>query len=122
MPPKDFKIGRMNSRLFIPTESGYQPLGAAQFTEEADTFADDQEPIVKAADSGELTFTLRDMNGAFAVMLDGINKMWKVLQPMLDRVAKDPRTPRLMHLVRYGKNKRIRKKNAKRLVHIMKGD
>lgn len=131
MPPKD-NITLGPGTLYFNSPEGLQPLGEVQeveFTEEADTFAEDQEPIIKAGDSGELTGTLEDVSGAFKslcwvikTMVDAWNKMWRVLQPMFDRVAKDPRTPRLMHLARYGKNKRIRKKNAKRLVHIMKGD
>lgn len=50
------------------------------------------------------------------------NLLWETLGPMLDRLEKDPRTPKLVHLVKHGKNRRIRKKNAKRLVRIMKGE
>lgn len=73
--------------------------------------------------------SLKDLNGAFkalsdtaTAMVNAWNKLWDEFMPMFDRAAKDPRTPRLTHLARYGKNRRIRKKNAKRLFHIMKGD
>lgn len=131
MPPKDTKIGRMNGRLFIPTENGYRPLGEVQeveLTEEAETFAEDQEPIIKAADSGELSFTAT-LNADCQAILDKLaegakawNLLWETLGPIFDRLAKDPRTPKLVHLVKHGKNRRIRKKNAKRLVRIMKGE
>ena len=132
MPPKDIKAGRMNGRYAIFTESGYQPLGEVQeveITEETATFADTQEPIIKAANPGELTGTLKGLSGAFTslseateIIVDAWNRLWETLNPMLARLAKDPRTPKLVHLAKHGKNRRIRKKNAKRLIRIMKGE
>ena len=132
MPPKN-NITLGPGTMYFNSPEGLQPLGEVQeieLTEEAETFAEDQEPIVKAVDIGEVTShlledpngTSRDFLGAVAIMVDVWNQLWVMLTPMLDLVAKDPRSPRLMHLARYGKNHRIRKKNAKRLVRIMKGD
>lgn len=131
MPPENnMTLGP--GTLYFNTPEGLQPLGEVQeveLTEEAEAFADTQEPIVTAIESGELTGSLEDLNGAFKALIDIViatmhawNQIWEALNPMFDIVAKDPRTPRLMHLARYGKNHRIRKKNAKRLVRIMKGD
>ena len=132
MPPKN-NITLGPGTMYFNSPEGLQPLGEVQeieLTEEAETFAENQEPIVKAVDIGEVTShlledpngTFRDFLGSVAIMVDVWNQLWVMLTPMLDRVAKDPRSPRLMHLARYGKNHRIRKKNAKRLVRIMKGD
>jgi hypothetical protein len=131
MPPKD-NITLGPGTLYFNGPEGLQPLGEVQeveLTEEAETFADTQEPIVKATDPGEITFTVEDLNGAFKALSDTAtaiikawNKLWEALTPMLDRAAKDPRTPRLAHLAKHGKNRRIRKKNAKRLFNIMKGE
>lgn len=92
---------------------------------------DVNEPIIKKM-GGTVSLTEEDLDGAVdlvndlaAAVVAWWNEVWKALQPMLpmfDRLAKDPRTPRLLHLARHGKNHRIRKKNAKRLVRIMKGD
>lgn len=128
MPPKD-NITLGPGTMYFNSPEGLQPLGEVQeieFTEEAETFADTREPIVKAADQGEINLTINADCQAILAGLDAAAKawdrLWEGLKPMLDRLAKDPKTPRLMHLARYGKNKRIRKKNAKRLVRIMKGD
>ena len=89
---------------------------------------DVNEPIIKKM-GGTVSLTEEDLDGGVDLISDLIaavvawcDKVWKALQPMLDRVAKDPRAPRLLHLARHGKNRRIRKKNAKRLVSIMKGE
>ena len=128
MPPKD-NITLGPGTMYFNGPEGLQPLGEVQeveFTEEAETFAEDQEPIVKAVNSGMVTLTMNANFKAFLAGLDKAREAWnrlvETLQPMLVRAAKDPRTPRLRHLARYGKNRRIRKKNAKRLFHIMKGD
>lgn len=112
MPPKDIKAGRKNGRHVIFTESGYQPLG-----------------VVQEVEITEETGTLECLNEAFTslgaateIMVEAWNRLWETLNPMLDRLAKDQRIPRLKHLAQYGKNRRIRKKNAKRLVSIMKGE
>jgi hypothetical protein len=87
-----------------------------------------KKPVIKKI-GRTVSLTEEDLDGAVDLVSDLAaavvawwNKVWKALLPMLDRVAKDPRTPRLMHLARHGKNHRIRKKNIKRLVRIMKGD
>lgn len=89
---------------------------------------DVNEPVIKKM-GGTVSLTVEDLDVAVdlisdltAAVVTWWDGVWKVLQPMLDRVAKDPRAPRLMHLARYGKNHRIRKKNIKRLVRIMKGE
>lgn len=131
MPTKnDITLGP--GTLYFNGPEGLQPLGEVQeigFTEEAETYAEDQEPIVKAVDCGEVTLAVEDLSGAFKALCDTAaaiiktwNTMWETLKPMLDRVAKDPRTPKLLHLAKHGKNNRIRKKNAKRLFRIMKGE
>lgn len=128
MPPKD-NITLGPGTMYFNTPEGLQPLGEVQeveLTEEAETFADTQEPIVKATDPGEINLTI---NADCRAILDGLrlcreawDRIWEVLKPMFDRLAKDPRTPRLVHLAKHGKNHRIRKKNAKRLFNIMKGE
>lgn len=130
MPLKD-NITLGPGTLYFNGPEGMQPLGEVQeveITEEAETFAEDQEPIIKAADSGELSFTAT-LNADDQAILDKLaeeakawNLLWETLGPIFDRLAKDPRTPKLVHLVKHGKNRRIRKKNAKRLVQIMKGE
>lgn len=128
MPPKN-NITLGPGTMYFNSPEGLQPLGEVQeieFTEEAETFAKDQEPIIKAADQGEIKLTI---NADCKAILDGLaaaakawDRLWETLKPMLDRLAKDPRTPRLTHLAKYGKNHRIRKKNAKRLYKIAKGE
>lgn len=87
-----------------------------------------KKPVVKKM-GGTVSLTEEDLDGAVDLISDltaavvaWCDEVWKALQPMLDRVAKDPRTPRLLHLARHGKNHRIRKKNAKRLYKIAKGE
>lgn len=89
---------------------------------------DVNEPVVKKM-GGTVSLTEEDLDEAVNLASDLAaavaawwNEVWKALQPMLDRAAKDPRTPRLLHLARHGKNHRIRKKNAKRLYKIAKGE
>lgn len=91
-------------------------------------WADVNEPIIKKM-GGTVSLTEEDLDGAVDLISDLAaavvalcGKVWKALLPMFDRLAKDPRTPRLLHLARHGKNHRIRKKNTKRLVRIMKGE
>lgn len=131
MPTKNENITLGPGTLYFNSPEGPQPIGEVQdvgFTEEAEAFADTQEPIIKATDSEEISFTLEEASGAFKALSDSaaavVNawfQLWSALWPMIERAAKDPRTRKLIHLAKHGKNKRIRKKNAKRLFHIMKG-
>lgn len=131
MPPKD-NITLGPGTLYFNSPEGLQPLGEIkdiEFTEEAETFAEDHEPIVKMVDSAEVTLTVETTNEAFkalahatAIMMEAWNKMWETLKPMVERYAQDPKKySRITHLAKHGKNKRIRKKNAKRLAQLLIG-
>lgn len=128
MPHKD-NITLGPGTLFFNGPEGLQPLGEVQeveITEETELDVLGDVPRVIVPQKAELSLTI---NADCQAILDKLAEaakawiiLWETLGPMLDRLAKDPRTPKLVHLTKHGKNRRIRKKNAKRLVRIMKGE
>lgn len=134
MPYKYIPLGP--GTLYFNTPEGPQRLGEVkeiEFTEEDPEQLSilgepNKKTLVSAVGSGEITLTV-ELHEAFRALLDIIEAeaqtwgtVWNALKSMLERAAKDPRTPRLRHLAQHSKNKRIRKKNAKRLYQIMKGE
>lgn len=114
MPPKnDFNLGK--GRLYVPTPEGERPLGGLYTVEDIEW----EEPTpwprenpyiaIKSTQPATLTCT---------ISVTWRNQLYKLVQYTM-KLAEMLRTARrLAHLARYGKNRRIRKKNMHRLARL----
>lgn len=110
MPPKD-NIQLGEGTLYFKTEDGLEPMG--EITEAVELeFAEDAEPIVRLNIPEEVTLSFEVMGEVAASVINAFRKF-------AESVFGDGcPNRRVAHLTRYGRTKRVRKKNLVRAAKI----
>lgn len=119
MPPKDTKIGRMNGRLFVHTEEGYQPLPHIYEVEEE--VAEEEPPWPKVN-----PYTKRAVEAFCEVIPQIVQAIVEVLpfiiEATADALKKYQKYPnrRVLRLALLHGDPLVRKKNTKRIARYYK--
>jgi hypothetical protein len=110
MPPKNNNIQLGEGTIYIKTEKGEELLGEITEAVEAE-FYEDAEPIVRINNTEEVTLS-------FALVGEAAARMEALFRDFARAVGFICTNRRVAHLMKYGRTKRVRKKNLVRAAKI----